>query len=150
MKKFIEEFKSFAMKGNMIDLAVGVVIGSAFTAIVNSIVDDLIMPILSILTGSLDFSNLFLALNGEKYATLSAVPDGVAVFAYGKFITAVINFLIIALVLFVIIKQLNKLKKEEPAPEPTERECPYCMSKISKKATKCAFCGSLVEAEITE
>lgn len=136
MKKFIEEFKKFALKGNMIDLAVGLIIGSAFTGIVNSLVDDMFMPILSLFTGKIDFNNLYIVL-GEG--------ESAAMIRYGAFITQVINFLAIALVVFVLIKQINKLqelgkKKEEP--EVTEKECPYCMSKISIKATRCPHCTS--------
>jgi len=115
------------------DMAVGIIIGGAFTAIVNSLVNDLVMPLISLLTGGLDFTSLKIAL-GEG--------EDAAAFCYGAFISAVINFILIAFVLFCIIKALNKLKKEEEAPEPTEKECPYCMSKISIKATKCPHCTS--------
>ena len=136
MKKFIEEFKKFALKGNMIDLAVGMIIGSAFTGIVSSLVDDIFMPVLSLFTGKIDFNNLCIVL-GEG--------EGAAMIKYGSFITQVINFLAIAFVVFIFIKQRNKVqelgkKKEEAAP--TEKECPYCMSKISIKATKCPHCTS--------
>ena len=118
------------------NLAVGVIIGGAFTAIVTSLVNDIIMPIISILTGGIDFSSLCIKLGeGENAAAIS----------YGAFISAIINFLLIALVLFCIIKAMNKLKKEEPAPEPTEKECPYCKSMIAIKATKCPHCTSDVE-----
>ncbi len=143
MKKFMEEFKAFAVKGNMIDLAIGMIIGSAFTAIVNSVVKDLVMPLMSILTGNMDFSNLFIAMDGGKYATLAEVPEGVAIFNYGNFLTNVMNFLIVAIVLFLVVRQLNKLKKPAPAPAaPTTKECPYCKSQIHLEATKCAHCGS--------
>ena len=111
MKKFIEEFKTFAVKGNMLDMAIGMIIGSAFTTIVKSVVNDLFMPLLSILTGKMDFSNLFIAMDGGKYATLAEVPEGVAVFNYGNFITSVLDFLIVALVLFLIVREINKMKK---------------------------------------
>ena len=144
MKKFFEEFKAFAVKGNMLDLAIGMIIGSAFTAIVNSVVKDLVMPLMSILTGNMDFSNLFFAMDGGKYATLAEVPEGVAIFNYGNFLTNVMNFLIVAVVLFLVVRQLNKMKKTEPAPvaAPTTKECPYCKSQIHLEATKCACCGS--------
>lgn len=136
MKTFLEEFKKFISRGNVMDMAVGIIIGGAFTAIVNSLVDDLIMPVVSILTGGIDFSSLCIVLGqGENAAT----------FKYGSFISAIVNFLIIALVLFSLIKALNKLKKEEPAKEPTEKECPYCKSMIAIKATKCPHCTSEVE-----
>lgn len=136
MKTFFEEFKKFISRGNVMDMAVGIIIGGAFTAIVNSLVNDMIMPLVSIITGGMDFTSLCIKLGeGEEAAS----------FNYGSFISAIINFLIVALVLFMIIKGLNKLKKEEPAAEPTEKECPYCKSKISIKATKCPFCTSDVE-----
>ena len=106
MKKFLEEFKAFAMKGNMMDLAVGMVIGAAFTSIVNSLVNDMIMPLLSIFTKSIDFTNLFLAMDGQKYASLKAAQDsGAAVLAYGNFLTAILNFLIVAFALFLVMKR---------------------------------------------
>lgn len=142
MKKFIEEFKTFAVKGNMLDMAIGMIIGSAFTTIVKSVVNDLFMPLLSILTGKMDFSNLFIAMDGGKYATLAEVPEGVAVFNYGNFITSVLDFLIVALVLFLIVREINKMKKPEPAAAPTTKECPYCKSQIHLDAVKCPFCGS--------
>jgi large conductance mechanosensitive channel len=145
MKRFLGEFKKFALKGNMVDLAIGMIIGSAFTSIVNSIVNDLVMPVLSIFTGRMDFSNLFLALDGGHYATLAEVPEGVAVFNYGNFITNVLNFLIVALVLFLVVRKLNQLKKPAPAAEPATKECPFCKSEIHKDAVKCPYCGSEVE-----
>lgn len=148
MKKFTNEFKTFIMRGNVIDLAVGVIIGAAFQAIVNSLVNDIIMPVIGLITGGLDFSNMFIQLSGtEKFTTLAAAQSaGVAVIAYGSFITAVINFLIMAFVIFCLVKFLNKLsapltKKEEPA-APTTKKCPYCQSEIDIKATKCPHCTS--------
>ena len=133
MKTFFEEFKKFISRGNVMDMAVGIIIGGAFTAIVNSLVNDLIMPLVSLLTGGMDFSALCIKLGeGEEAAVLS----------YGSLISAIVNFLIIAFVLFIIIKALNKMKKEEPTPEPTEKECPYCKSMISIKATRCPHCTS--------
>ena len=133
MKKFFEEFKTFISRGNVMDMAVGIIIGGAFTAIVNSLVNDLVMPVISLLTGGMDFSALCIKLGEGEEA---------AAFQYGSFISAVINFLLIAFVLFCIIKAINKLKKETPAPEPTEKECPYCKSMISIKAVKCPHCTS--------
>lgn len=136
MKSFIKEFKEFISKGNVMDMAVGIIIGGAFTAIVTSLVNDVIMPLISLLTGGLDFSELNIALGeGEGAATLN----------YGAFISAVINFLLIALVIFCIIKAINKFKKkqeEEAAEEPTTKECPYCLESVNIKATKCPHCGS--------
>ena len=152
MKKFLEEFKAFAMKGNMMDLAVGMVIGAAFTSIVNSLVNDLIMPILSLATKSIDFSNLFLAMDGTKYTNLKAAQDaGAAVLAYGNFLTAVLNFLIVALALFIVMKQINRFTKknedEAAAAEPTEMDCPFCKEKIKIGATKCPHCSSMIPAD---
>ena len=143
MKKFLEEFKAFALKGNMIDLAVGMIIGSAFTSIVNSLVNDIFMPVLSIFTGKIDFSNMFIALDGNKYPTLAAAND------YGSFITQAINFLLMAFVVFMVIKAINKLEKIGKASEapkaPTEKECPYCKSMIPIKAVRCPHCTSELE-----
>ena len=134
-KGFIEEFLTFIKRGNVVDLAVGVVIGSAFSKIVSSLVDDIIMPLLSLLTGGLDFSALSIALGSG---------DGAATLNYGAFIAAIINFLLIALVIFVIIKSINKVSKkpEEPAAEPTTKICPRCQMEISIKATRCPHCTS--------
>ena len=108
----LKEFKDFIAKGNVMDLAVGIIIGAAFTAIVNSIVGDLIQPVLGLITGGIDFTNLFFVLNGNEYGTLAAAREaGVPVFAYGSFITAVINFLIIAFVVFLLVKAVNKIKE---------------------------------------
>lgn len=131
IKKFFEEFKDFAMKGNVMDMAVGIIIGAAFTAIVTSLVDDIISPLLGLLV-DVNFSGL-------------AAKVGGATFAYGKFIMAVINFILIALVLFCIVKALNKasrIGKSEEAAEITTKTCPYCKSEISVNATRCPNCTS--------
>lgn len=151
MKKFFAEFKEFALKGNMMDLAVGMVIGAAFTSIVTALVDYIINPILGVFIGNIDFSSLFVTLNGEHYETLKAAEDaGAPVLKYGAFISAIINFLILALVLFFIVKGLNKLRsvrsKEEEA-APTTKICPYCKSEISIDATRCPHCTSELPAE---
>ena len=138
MKNFVEEFKKFIARGNVMDMAVGVIIGGAFTAIVNSLVNDVMMPVLSLITGGLDFSKLCIVLGeGEGAATLN----------YGAFIAAIINFLLIALVIFMLIKTINKLaKKKEEAPAPvTTKDCPYCKQKIAKEATRCPHCTSQLE-----
>ena len=135
MKSFMKEFKEFISKGNVMDMAVGIIIGGAFTAIVTSLVDDVIMPIISLLTGGFDFSALCIVLGeGEGAATLN----------YGAFIAAVINFLIIAIVIFCLIKSINKFKKQQEE-APTTKDCPYCFEKINIKATKCPHCGSEVK-----
>lgn len=141
MKGFLKEFKEFALKGNMIDLAVGMIIGAAFTALVNKLVSDLIMPLISLITGKIDFENMFIPLAGQTTKVYSEAVEQGAVLAYGSFITAVINFLIMALVVFIFVKQMNKMKKEVPA-EPTDKECPYCKSMIPIEATRCPHCTS--------
>lgn len=135
MKAFMKEFKEFISKGNVMDMAVGIIIGGAFTAIVNSLVNDVIMPIISLLTGGFDFSALCIVLGeGEGAATLN----------YGAFISAIINFLVIALVIFCVIKSMNKLKKQQEE-APTTKDCPYCFEKINIKASKCPHCGSEIK-----
>ena len=144
-----KEFKEFALKGNMMDLAVGMIIGAAFTSIVKSLVDKIIMPALSLITGKLDFENMFVALNGQTDKTYAAASENGAVLGYGSFITEVINFLIMAFVVFLIVKGINTMRKklEKPAEEAPaeEKECPYCKSMIPITATKCAHCTSVVE-----
>lgn len=139
MKKFLGEFKTFALKGNMIDLAVGMIIGSAFTGIVGSLVDDIFMPLLSLFTGRIDFDNLMIVLgNGEHAATIN----------YGTFLTQVVNFLIVSFVIFLLIRQINKLQNmhaKEEVKEETEKECPFCKTKISIHATRCPHCTSVLE-----
>lgn len=142
MKNFFEEFKKFISRGNVMDMAVGVIIGGAFTAIVNSLVQDIFNPLLGLITGGIDFSKMAIVIgSGEEPATL----------AYGSFIMAVINFLLVALVVFCIVKAMNTakdkmVKKPEEAPaEPTTKKCPYCMSEIDINATRCPHCTSKLE-----
>lgn len=138
----LKEFKKFALKGNMVDLAVGVIIGGAFNGLISSLVNYIIMPLLGIFTGKLDFSNWFIALDGQRYATLAeAEAAGVALVKYGSFLSELLNFIMMAFVVFIVVKQLNKLHKEEPKPV-TTKKCPHCLSEIPKDATKCAFCAS--------
>ena len=148
MKKFMQEFKKFALKGNMIDLAVGMIIGTAFNGIVKSLVDDIFMPVLSLFTGKLDFANWFVALDGNKYLTIEAAKEaGAATLNYGNFISGVINFIVMAFVVFMIVKVMNNLKKEAPAAPaaPTTKKCPYCKSDIPLDATRCPHCTSSIE-----
>lgn len=146
MKKFFAEFKKFALKGNMIDLAVGVIVGGAFNGLVTSLVNDIIMPVLSLFTGKLDFANWFVALDGETYATIEAAKEaGAATLNYGNFISGIINFIIMAFVVFMLVKAINKLKKDEPAPAPTTKKCPFCKTDIPLEATKCPHCTSALE-----
>lgn len=141
----LKEFKKFALRGNMMDLAVGVIIGGAFNSLVSSLVNDIIMPFLSLFTGKLDFSNWFIALDGKHYDTLALAQEaGVATLNFGTFISGLLNFIIMAFVVFLIVKGMNKLSKHEaPAPAaPTTKKCPHCMSEIDIKATKCPHCTS--------
>ena len=146
-----KEFKEFAMKGNVIDLAIGVVIGGAFGKIVTSLVNDIIMPVVGSLVGKVDFSNLYINLSGQQFNSLQeAQAAGAATINYGLFLNNLINFLIIAFSIFIVIKQINKLKnftmkKEEVQVEATEKDCPYCCTKIDIKATRCPHCTSVLE-----
>lgn len=143
----LKEFKEFALKGNMIDLAVGVIIGGAFNSLVTSLVDNIIMPIISIFTGKIDFSNLFLALDGNEYATLAqAQSAGAATLNYGTFITGLLNFLIMAFVVFLIVKAMNKLRTRNEVPvAPTTKTCPHCKSEVHIEADRCPHCTSVLE-----
>ena len=137
MRKFMDEFKKFISRGNVMDMAVGVIIGGAFTAIVNSLVNDVMMPVLSLLTGGLDFSALCIVLGeGEGAATLN----------YGAFIAAVINFLLIALVVFILVRTINKFMPKKEAAQVTTKDCPYCKQKIALTATRCPHCTSQLDA----
>lgn len=140
-----EDFKKFAMRGNVIDMAVGVIIGGAFGKIVTSVVNDIVMPPVGMLLGNVDFSNLFISLNGKEYATLEAAKKaGAPVLAYGSFMNTVIDFLILAFIIFMMIRQINKLTPA-PAPKPEPRLCPYCKSEIADDATRCPHCTSHLE-----
>lgn len=138
-----KEFKSFVMRGNVLDLAVGIIIGAAFGKIVSSFVSDILMPVISIAMGKVDFSNLFIALNGDVYPTLEAAKKaGAATLNYGLFINAVIDFLIVAFAIFMLIKGVNRFQKKEEAKAPETKECSECLSLIPLKARKCSHCGS--------
>jgi large conductance mechanosensitive channel len=149
-----KEFKEFAVKGNVIDMAVGIVIGAAFGTIVKSFVADVIMPPIGLLLGNVDFSNLFIVLKDGveglgSYATIAdAQAAGAVTLNYGQFINTVISFLIISFAIFIVIKNMNRLKKQEPAPvtEPTTKECPQCYSTIHIKAVKCPHCTSSLQS----
>lgn len=150
MKKFISEFKEFIAQGNVIDLAVGVIIGSAFSGIVKSLVENVITPLISLLTKNVSFTEKFIALDGAEYATLAeATEAGAAVLSYGVFIQGVIDFLITAFVIFLLVKGINKIrgigKKEEEVAPPTTKVCPFCKSEIDIEATRCPNCTSEVE-----
>ncbi len=146
-----KEFKEFAMRGNVIDMAVGIIIGAAFGTIVKSLVSDVIMPPIGLLLGNVDFSNLFIVLKGgagTSFNTLAEAQEaGAVTLNYGVFINTIISFLIVAFAVFLVIRNINRLKKEEQAPpaEPTTKECPQCFSTISVRARRCAFCTSTLE-----
>ncbi len=143
-----KEFKAFAIKGNMIDLAIGVVIGAAFGKVVESLVRDIIMPPISLLTGGINFDNKFFVLKAAKdgttvFNTLDAAQKaGATTLAYGNFITLLINFVIIAFAVFMVVKALNKMKRPEASAAPTSKDCPFCLMTIPVKATRCPHCTS--------
>jgi large conductance mechanosensitive channel len=141
-----KEFKEFALKGNVVDLAIGVIIGAAFGKVISSIVDDIIMPVLGVLAGKHDFSDYFITLAGGHYETLvQAKAAGAATLNYGMFVNTLINFLIIALAIFLVVKQINRMnRKPAEAVVPTMKDCPQCLSAIPKDAKRCKFCGELV------
>jgi len=142
-----KEFKEFAMRGNVVDMAVGIIIGAAFGTIVKSLVSDVIMPPIGLLLGNVDFTNLFVVLKAGAtagpYASLAdAQAAGAVTINYGFFINTIISFLIVAFAVFMIIKQMNRMKKEAPAAAPSTKECPFCLSAVPLKAIRCPFCTS--------
>jgi large conductance mechanosensitive channel len=139
-----KEFKEFAIKGRAIDMAVGIVIGAAFGKIITSLVTDIIMPPIGLLLGHVNFSNLFISLNGKVYETLDAAKAaGAATINYGLFLNTVIEFLIVGFTIFLVVRQINRWSdKPAPAAAPTTRDCPYCISAIPIKATRCPNCTS--------
>lgn len=140
-----KEFKEFAMKGNVLDLAIGIIIGAAFGRIVTSLVNDIIMPPIGLLLGRINFADMFVSLSGTPYSTLAAAKEAsAATLNYGLFINEVINFLIVAFAVFLVVRQINKMKKPAPVVQPATRECPHCLSAIPLKASRCAFCTSEV------
>ncbi len=149
----LKEFKEFAMRGNVMDMAIGIIIGAAFGPIIASLVGDVIMPPIGMLMGNVDFSNLFFVIKdgaqAGPYASVAAAKAAGAVsINYGLFINTIINFVIVAFAVFLMVKAMNKMKREQPAPaaDPTTKECPYCLSTIPIKATKCGHCTSSVGA----
>ena len=141
----LKEFKEFAMKGNVLDMAIGVIMGGAFGKIVSSLVSDVLMPPIGLLMGGVDFSSLFLNLTGTTQPSLAAAKAaGTPTINYGVFLQATFDFIIIAFVIFLLVKQVNRLKKPAPTAAPTTKDCPQCLSTIPMKATKCAHCTSNV------
>ncbi|HET89397.1 MAG TPA: large conductance mechanosensitive channel protein MscL [Chloroflexi bacterium] len=150
----LKEFKQFALRGNVVDMAIGIVVGAAFGTIVNSLVEDVIMPPIGLLLGGVDFANLFILLKAGSppgpYGTLAnAQAAGAVTISYGVFINAVISFLIVALVMFLLIRVINRMQEqdEEAPAEPKTKECPYCLSTIPIQATRCAYCTSELPVE---
>ena len=140
---FISEFKEFAVKGNVMDMAVGIIIGAAFGSIVNSLVKDVLMPPIGMITGGINFADLFYALDGKTYATLAeAQAAAVPTINYGLFINSIISFIIVALAIFVLIRKVNALKKQPAPPEPNTKSCPFCKESIPLAAVKCSHCTS--------
>lgn len=153
----LKEFKEFALRGSMVDMAVGIIIGAAFGAIVGSLVADMIMPPIGLALGRVDFANLFLVLKHGSppgpYASLAdAKAAGAVSINYGVFLNTIINFLIVAFAVFLVVRYINRLKRKAEAPpapaEPTTKECPYCLSKVPIKAKRCAYCTSELEGSI--
>ncbi|HKV03826.1 MAG TPA: large conductance mechanosensitive channel protein MscL [Candidatus Acidoferrales bacterium] len=143
----LKEFKEFAMRGNVLDMAVGIIIGAAFGRIITSLVSDVIMPAIGLLLGKVDFSTLFLNISGTSYPTLAqAKAAGAATINYGVFLNTVIDFLIVAFVIFLMVRQINRWNKPAPAPAPTTKDCGYCFSAIPLKATRCPNCTSELRA----
>ena len=144
MKKIFNEFKTFCTKGNILELATGVMIGGAFTTIVNSLVNDMLMPVIGLITGGVNLSGLFVALDGQQYVSIDAAKEaGVGTLNYGSFIQNIINFLIIAFCVFLFVKMMSKLMpKKEEAPKKPARLCPYCKQPVHDEAVKCQHCAS--------
>lgn len=144
----LKEFKAFAMKGNVLDMAVGIIIGAAFGKIVTSFVEDVMMPPLGRLIGHVDFSNLFINLSGKSFATLAeARAAGAATLNIGLFLNTVINFLIVAFAVFLLVRQVNRwTAKPEPATAPATKDCPYCLMTVPAKATRCGHCTTQIPA----
>ena len=152
MKHIINEFKEFIMRGNVLDLAVGVIIGGAFQKIIASLVNDVIMPVITLCTGGIDFTNWFIALDGNHYNTLQdAVAAKAATLNYGTFLTEVINFIIMAFIIFMMVKMMNSLSRKVKKPQDMEdaaaatKVCPYCKSEISAEAVRCPHCTSSLD-----
>lgn len=141
-----KEFKAFVMRGNVLDLAVAVILGAAFGKIVTSFVEDVLMPPLGLLLGKVDFGNLFVNLGPNAFGSLTAAKAaGAPTLNYGVFLNAVINFLIVGGAIFLLVRTANRLHRHEPPPPPTTKECPYCRSTIALQATRCAYCTSQLQ-----
>ena len=138
-----KEFKEFAMKGNVLDLAIGIIMGTAFGKIITSLVNDIIMPPIGLLLGNVNFVNLYINLSGKTFASLEeAKKAGAAVISYGVFLNTVLDFIIVAFIMFLFVRQINRMKKAPVPADPTTKECKYCLSAIPIKATRCPHCTS--------
>lgn len=144
----LKEFKEFAMRGNVLDMAIGIIIGAAFGKIITSLVNDILMPPIGLVLGKVDFSSMFINLSGQPFASLAdAKKAGAVVISYGVFINTVIDFLIVAFVIFLLVRQINRMQKPKAAPEaPATKDCQYCLSTIPLKATRCPQCTSELRA----
>ena len=139
----LKDFKEFIARGNVVDMAVGIIVGAAFGGIVTSLVNDVVMPPIGVVLGGADFSNLFVSLDWQKYPSLAAAKAaGAPTIAYGAFVNTVINFLIVTFAIFMLVRAVNRLKRPAPAAVPTTKECPYCFSAIPPRATRCGHCTS--------
>lgn len=144
-----KEFKEFVMRGNVMDMAIGVILGAAVGKIITSLVGDILMPPIGLILGRVDFASLFINISGQEYPTLAAAKTaGAATLNYGSFLNAVIDFLIVAFVVFLLVKQINRLKGPAPPPAVSTRDCPFCISAIPLAATRCAHCTSQVTPAI--
>jgi large conductance mechanosensitive channel len=142
-----KEFREFAMRGNVLDMAVGIIIGAAFGKIITSLVNDILMPPIGLVLGKVDFSNLFVDLSGQSHTTLAlAKAAGAATINYGLFLNTVLDFVIVAFAIFLLIRQVNRLQRPAPVPAPATKDCPYCVSKVALKATRCPQCTSELKA----
>lgn len=145
-----DEFKAFIKRGNVIDLAIAVVIGGAFSKIVSSLVNDILMPPIGLLLGRVDFTELYINLSGQQYDNLAQAQEaGAATINYGLFINSIISFIIVAFAVFLLVRQINRMKKPEPEAAPTTKTCPYCFTEIPIKATRCPNCTSNLETDTT-
>jgi large conductance mechanosensitive channel len=143
----LKEFKEFAMRGNVLDMAIGIILGAAFGKIVTSLVSDILMPPIGLLLGKVDFSSMFVNISGQQFSSLAdAKKAGAAVISYGVFINTVIDFVIVAFVIFLLVRQINKLERPKAAPARSTKECPYCLSGIPLKAVRCPQCTSDLKA----
>lgn len=143
----LKEFREFAMRGNVLDMAVGIIIGGAFGKIVTSLVNDILMPPIGLVLGKVDFSNLFIDLSGQSHASLGqAKAAGAATINYGLFLNTVLDFVIVAFAIFLLIRQVNRLQRPAPAAAPSTKDCPYCVSKVALHATRCPQCTSDLKA----